>query len=634
MASYARLAVLILAATALCGSPIRAQPAEDEQGATLQPSPVAGEGQIHPLASKEEMVRDRFQRFEDRVYRLRELLDQQEPENAARLARVLERAGELGLADRLSTMIGMLRDPALLNEAADAQTQWVVDADRLLAVLLDEDSENEQRRGEMERLQDYHRKIGELLDQEQTLRDAAGREAAQGRMKAQLDQAIKRVEALQGQQGQLSDKTEQQRGTDGDGAKQLSTPQEDLAREAKRLAEDLRRLSELGAEEATEESSEDAARSETQAASESVEKSAGAMSQAGKSLERSDAGSAQEQQEKATEALREAQEQLERAREGLDEQENTEKLGEQQQDLADQAKSLSDQMRQDAQSGGSQGQQQGGQQQSPSPGQQNVDQAQREMDDASESLDESQPQEALPKQDRAIDQLQQAQEELEKALDQLRKEEREEILRDLEGRFREMLFKQRAINEATVRLDQKGAEGFGRAERLELADLSVDERSLSQDAATCLHILDEDGTTVVFPRVVGQISEDMGTVADRLAAIRVGVLTQTIEEEIVQTLEELLQAVQRMRQEAEQQPGGQNSGSADDLQPLLPTSAELKLLKAGQVRVNDRTVAIETARGDTSESGDDLDDAVRAVSARQVECGEMAKEIRDRQGRP
>jgi hypothetical protein len=139
---------------------------------------------------------------------------------------------------------------------------------------------------------------------------------------------------------------------------------------------------------------------------------------------------------------------------------------------------------------------------------------------------------------------------------------------------------------------------------------------------------------VVFPRVVGQISEDMATVADRLAATKVGVLTQTIEEEIVRTLEGLLQAVQRMRQEDEQQAAGMNSGSADDLQPLLPASAELKLLKAGQVRVNDRTVAIEAARGDTAESAEDLDDAVRAVSARQIECSEMAKEIRDRQRGP
>ena len=51
---------------------------------------------IHPLALKEEMIRDRFQRFEDRVYRLREQLADPEPDNASRLGRVLQRAGAFG----------------------------------------------------------------------------------------------------------------------------------------------------------------------------------------------------------------------------------------------------------------------------------------------------------------------------------------------------------------------------------------------------------------------------------------------------------------------------------------------------------------------------------------------------------
>ncbi|MEK7730908.1 MAG: hypothetical protein AAB363_03535, partial [Planctomycetota bacterium] len=65
---------------------------------------------VHPLASKEEMIRDRFQRFQDRVFRLREQLSEAEPENAARLSRALTRAGELGLSDRLNEIIALLRD--------------------------------------------------------------------------------------------------------------------------------------------------------------------------------------------------------------------------------------------------------------------------------------------------------------------------------------------------------------------------------------------------------------------------------------------------------------------------------------------------------------------------------------------
>ena len=63
------------------------------------------EAGIHPLSSKEEMIRDRFQRLQDRVYRLREQLGDREPQNAARLEHVLQRSGELGLSDRLDDLV-------------------------------------------------------------------------------------------------------------------------------------------------------------------------------------------------------------------------------------------------------------------------------------------------------------------------------------------------------------------------------------------------------------------------------------------------------------------------------------------------------------------------------------------------
>ncbi|UCC29562.1 MAG: hypothetical protein JSU86_15325, partial [Phycisphaerales bacterium] len=160
---------------------------------------------------------------------------------------------------------------------------------------------------------------------------------------------------------------------------------------------------------------------------------------------------------------------------------------------------------------------------------------------------------------------------------------------------------------------------------------------LSEDAASCLHILDEDGTTIVFPNVVGHLSEDMGTVADRLAAYQVGALTQAIEQEIVETLEQLLGAVQRMRQDNEQQ--GMSGLSSDAGQsPLLPQSAELKLLRASQLRVNTRTAAIEedvkAIENGTVQMDSDLLEVFRAVAARQVECAGIAKEMRDRQYQP
>lgn len=252
------------------------------------------------------------------------------------------------------------------------------------------------------------------------------------------------------------------------------------------------------------------------------------------------------------------------------------------------------------------------------------------MKKATDELEADKAEDAAKNQDRAIEQLEQAQEELEKALQQLRKEEREETLRDLESRFRKMLAEQTAINEGTVVLHAIGQDHFQRAEELQTADLSLRERRLSEEAAKCVHILYEEGSTIVFPRIIDQLAKDMGNVADRLGQLNVGPITQRIEREIVDTLEQLLDAVKRMQEENEQQQAAQGGGKQDKEPPLLPPSAELKLLRSSQVRVNDRTETIEQARSDQSESKEWIEESLKTTAERQNACAKVAKEMRDR----
>ena len=596
----------------------------------------AGEGanpggsEVHPLASKEEMVRDRFQRFQDRVFRLREQLAESEPENAARLSRALTRAGELGLSDRLEEIVRQLRESSALDQALDAQGKWLEDADRLLSLLLEQDSNNEERKRDLDRLQAYKEKLAQLLEQERSLRAGSAQLGAAERMTAQLDQAIRRLDALLGRQGQVSKATQ---GGTPSGDPKTAEQQRDLSRDTEQLAEDIARLGEPPAEGSKDSPATELAKSQAQAASQSTQAGSQAMSQASEKLNAGDPSSAGQQQKQAEASLRDAKAQLEAAKEVLKQQPSSPQMGGEQKAVAQQTQGLGDQMRQDASSssGGGKPGKSGGKSGSKSPGLKNVDQAQKEMEDASESLDSSQPQEATPKQDRAVAQLEEAKKELEDALEQLRKEEREETLRDLEARFRDMLLKQRPINEGTAALDQLGRENFKRAEQLQLADLATNERTLSEQAATCLHILDEEGTTVAFPRVVSQLSQDMGTVADRLAGAEVGTLTQTIEQEIVDTLEQLLDAVKKMQQENEQQQGKQSS-SSDKEPPLLPPSAELKLLKASQQRINTRTAVITEGAATGKESPEAAARGLKGLAARQVQCSEIAKQMRDRQG--
>jgi len=194
-----------------------------------------------------------------------------------------------------------------------------------------------------------------------------------------------------------------------------------------------------------------------------------------------------------------------------------------------------------------------------------------------------------------------------------------------------MYARQKTINEKTVSLSAFGVKNFSRVEKLATVELAQDQKKLADDAGTCLHILEEEGTTIVFPRILGQLGEDMRLVTSRLKALQVGALTQTMQNEILTTLDQLIQAVKQMQQENQQQQQQQRAAQQQDgNSPLLPTSAELKLLKASQLRVNTRTEAIENARKTKEESPEVLQRTVEATADRQAQCAEIANEMRER----
>ena len=110
-------------------------------------------------------------------------------------------------------------------------------------------------------------------------------------------------------------------------------------------------------------------------------------------------------------------------------------------------------------------------------------------------------------------------------------------------------------------------------------------------AAKALTLLREEGSSVAFPEAVEQIQADMLSVARRLERADVGELTQNIEQDIVESLKEILEALQKeleklkykkdQQQQQQQQPQQQ--------QGLVNKLAELKMLRSLQYRVNRRT---------------------------------------------
>jgi len=147
-----------------------------------------------PLPTKQEVIRDRFQRLEDRMFRLRQQLSQSEPDNADRLGRALERAGGLGLAERLDEISRILAADGRLLEGIDAQQAWLDQVDKVMAILLQRDSDNEQRKDEIARMEEYRERMRTILEQQRAQRDQSARVSALRQLRAELDTALDQIE--------------------------------------------------------------------------------------------------------------------------------------------------------------------------------------------------------------------------------------------------------------------------------------------------------------------------------------------------------------------------------------------------------------------------------------------------------
>jgi hypothetical protein len=255
------------------------------------------------------------------------------------------------------------------------------------------------------------------------------------------------------------------------------------------------------------------------------------------------------------------------------------------------------------------------------------------MKKAGDKLESKQPSQATKEQQEAIKELEKAKVELEETLDQLRREQQEEMLAGLEQRFRAMLIEQQAINATTTEMDGR-KDSWTRSDSLNLASLSEKQSALGGEVAKALNILVEEGTSVVFPQIVEQVRDDMAEVAKRIGEKQTGMVTRGIQGQIVEALEELIGAIEQRQKEGPppppqnpQQAEGQGGESGET--PLLPGSAELKLLRSSQVRINKQTHGLSEATG---EPAAEIGDQAQRLSIRQEQLAEMARKISERAG--
>ncbi len=237
------------------------------------------------------------------------------------------------------------------------------------------------------------------------------------------------------------------------------------------------------------------------------------------------------------------------------------------------------------------GQQQQQQQQQKTPGREDLEQAREEMQRAIEDLKKLDRDKASRHQDEAIKRLLEAKEKFEEILRQLREEEKKLTLTALEARFRKMLSQQLLVYNDTITLAKTGKKDDPTFEA-KSKQLARNEDEIVVEAEKALVLLKSEGSSVAFPDAAEAIRDDMTTIVQRLDRADPGELTQTIERNVIEALEEMIDALQKelekQKDKDKQQQQQQQQGQPED-DPLVDALAELKMLRSLQLRINRQT---------------------------------------------
>lgn len=562
--------------------------ADESKSASRTPQTPPEKAPEKPVAKTAKEIRDeqlsisgRYARFERMLVQMADILGKQDPERADVIRRALGKGREDLLKDDIETIVQML-EQGQLGDAALKQGEVVKSFQELLALLQSEDRRSSVER-ERERLNGLLKNVRNLLNEQRSARAAtqnsrAPSDAAPSQQRA-LDGTEKTLEDIRQHDQQKAGEDEQNEGGDG---KQSES-------------EDGKGKQPDGGE------GKDASGKGEK--NQKDEKGGDKPSENGKQGEQS------EGDEKGGKA-------------GKSEKNEGQKSGKSNQSgkQGQSGKSgKSGKSSNDQKSGGSES----------TPGREQLERAQEQMEEALEALREQQREQALKNEDKAIEELQDAAEELEKELRQLREEEKEMVLASLEARFQRMLLVQTEIHDGTKVLAGVPKadwlnENFGRCRELARQQLE-----LARECGRTVLLLREDGSAAAILLAVEDIEKDMNSVAGWLEAADVSELTLSVQQDILESLRQLIETTQKELQNMQDsnrppqpsQPGGQQ-------QRLVELMAEIRVLRNLQLQVNRRTKQVDgLVPNADSNALPRLQQQIKDLADRQQRLLETAKEL-------
>ena len=596
------------------------------------------------LGVRQQRVERMMNDLEQKFINLSQKLKASEPERANRLIETLQEAKQLLIQKRMGDISDLLGSTNL--EAATAEQQRVIQDLRLLIRMLLDDSLDDQKRRqeEKERLERWRKEIQAIIREELPQeRESQKLSDVDGTLQT-LEEKISAVGQLIERQVAVNQQTEEAKGRGLQAVDQAANSQHEVRQQTeaveRSLADPQSGDQQSGDPQSGDPQSGDPQSSDPQS-DQSPPKPKGPGQQKLKEASRNqrdaeqrlsggEAEEAKENQQQALNALNEAVEELKKERERIANlpPEATEALAEEQLETRDRTAQLDDQMKTAPSASPTEAGESSSSQSSP--GQSQIAKAQQQMENAANRLQNQDAEGANREQNEAIKNLNEALEEIENRLSQLKEETQEEKLARLEARFTEMLARQQVVSAQTLELDEKQiATGtLRRSDRLALAKLAAEENALAEMSQEAYDLLVEDGTSVVFPRIVEDLKTDLQQCADGLKKQRTDSLTQLVQSEVETTLEELISALQRAQKEKQEndEGGGSSGGGGGGNQPLLPPSAELKALRSAQMRVNRRTKQVDQLR-EVITTDPQIRAEIQNLFGRQAKIVEMTDEM-------
>lgn len=581
--------------------------AAQEKAAGNSPAVPAAAGPNKQLADEQARLADKYRRMEELLFKMADFEATSHPRRAALLKQAYKQSKDRLTYSQLAAIVKLLGD-GHLKRAVDGQQTAEKDLETLLK-LLQTENRADRLKTETQRIQEY---IKELKRLERLQRSVRGQTEGGGDMK------------------------------------QLAENQRKVADRTGNLAEKIEKDS---AKSETPEGASPAEKpSEKPAESKSSGKPAGAEAKGDKSpgdSQSKKAGEKKDTQDKPG-GKKTAAKDGKKPNKPADTKANDDQKSGQQGKSADGSKKSSG-AKKGAESSKSQGQgkpsesqngapkdQPKSQQQQPAEQQtpKRVREAEEKMREARQRLEEAKRGESVEKQREAEQKLKEAIAKLEEVLRQLREEEMSRMLALLEGRFRKMLEMQLKVYEGTVRLGKIPTPQRTRAVDIRANKLAFDQRKITREADSALTLLLEEGSSVAFPEVVGQMRDDMQEVGARLAQTKVDRITQGIEEEIVSTLEEMIEALQKAQQDMDKKKAQQSQSQPSEPgeMPLVDILSELKMVRSLQFRVNSRTKRYSRLLDDVEDPvgqamDRDLRQALRKLGEREQRLQQITRDI-------